>query len=86
MENVDFLSDRKIIETDKYVKIERPRKVIMKTKVSEDLFEKASRAIDEAVDRIEDGSLEEEREADLDGMFIEEKTDMNSYISKGRTL
>ena len=86
MENVDFLRDRKIIETDKYVKIEKPREVIMNAKVSEDLFMKASRAIDEAVDRIENGSLEEEREASLDGMFVDKQIDINSYINKGRTL
>ncbi len=69
MENVNILSDRDIIKTDKYIKISKPRELSMNKK-DEDFFEKAYHALDEAVKKLES----ESKQDDMKSMFEEENT------------
>ena len=61
MDKINILDNRNIIKKDRYIKIGKPKKISV-APVDEELFKKASNAIDEVVKMFEDESLIREKE------------------------
>ncbi len=61
MDKINILDNRNIIKKDRYIKIGKPKKIIV-APVDEELFKKASNAIDEVVKMFEDESLIREKD------------------------
>ncbi len=61
MDKINILDNRNIIKKDRYIKIGKPKKISV-APVDEELFKKASNAIDEVVKMFEDESLIREKD------------------------
>lgn len=61
MDKINILDNRNIIKKDRYIKIGKPKKISV-APVDEELFKKASNAIDEVVKMLEDDSLIREKD------------------------
>lgn len=61
MDKINILDNRNIIKKDRYIKIGKPKKISV-APIDEELFKKASNAIDEVVKMFEDESLIREKE------------------------